>query len=228
MLRHSLSLLPGTASPGSSRRLSQPRLGPSPASPQGSQPPAPAPFPPFRPEHGKPLPGRGEQSRDVAQQLSREGSLGPEQGTGDTGTSSTSCGICAIHPKPLGAAPQSPQGFRALPAALFPATLSCRGRPRSRALEEEALDSPPLPSKTQAPHKNQPFLGLFAFSSRCLFWLRVTQMKRKMGVGKQLPFTTAPLRALPWLGATGERLRATRGDSGASRDGGGQAPAPPG
>lgn len=107
----------------------------------------------LRPESEKPLPGRGEQSRDVAQQLSPGSRLGPEQGAALGTERGPAGGENTPHPT---ARPQQP------PLALF---LKAAGIPQTPLPQGYIPQQQPLSTSTT--HK-QP-LGLVCFPQYIYF-----------------------------------------------------------
>lgn len=156
------------------------------------------------PERRKPLPGRGEQSPDITQHLSPGSGLGPEWGRAlGVRQQWIERSPWAGDPAPAAswAATQTPtEGCRGLswppPALLFPhgcvglgppgpTPLSQRGPAPKGGCRQGRRSQPPQgnaghPPQVSCMHqdKNSPF-NWFGFSSVRLFWLCITQIKRK-------------------------------------------------
>lgn len=128
----------------------------------------------LRPESEKPLPGRGEQSRDVAQQLSPGSRLGPEQGAALGTERGPAGGENTPHPT---ARPQQP------PLALF---LKAAEIPQTPYPGDMSHSSSP---SARVPHTNSPW-GWFVFLSTFIL-VTCYPDEKKNRVEKQLPSATA-------------------------------------
>lgn len=164
------SALPRTVWPGSNRlpAPADPLLPPSHSEISSTLSPR------LIPERGKPLPGRGEQSPDIAQHLSR---LEPEhgqamlEGSPQAGDPAAAPSQTATQTLAAGSVPDASN-------PLFPK----RVLPYRGAADRESYPNQPRTTPATPPvscthqDKNSP-LGWVGFSSECLFWLCITQIK---------------------------------------------------